>query len=234
MRAVERGLDGAGLARARRDAAAAPTGSAAGGFLAEYHDVTSLARPGAYDPAELIRSALGAFAQRPRLLAAERARRRHIFVDEYQDTDPAQAELLAVLADGADELVLVGDPDQSIYAFRGADESAIRDVDERFGRGDPSRTWRSACPPLRRGAARRGRRVAARLPGPGRATAARSRRRRRRGGRRRPCSARPARRRRYIAGVLRAAHLDGRMPWSRMAVLVRSTPARCSALCAGR
>ena len=42
-----------------------------------------------------------------------------------------------LLAEGADELILVGDPDQSIYAFRGADESAIRDVDERFGRGAP-------------------------------------------------------------------------------------------------
>ena len=46
---------------------------------------------------------------------------------------PPSAELLALLADGADELVLVGDPDQSIYAFRGADEGAIRAVDARFG-----------------------------------------------------------------------------------------------------
>ncbi|HEY2298179.1 MAG TPA: UvrD-helicase domain-containing protein, partial [Jatrophihabitans sp.] len=134
MRAVERGLDGAGLAGLGRAHGRADW-IAAGAFLREYHDVTSLARPGAYDPAELIRSALGAFAEDRELLETERSRRRHVLVDEYQDTDPAQAELLSVLAEGADELILVGDPDQSIYAFRGADESAIRDVDERFGRG---------------------------------------------------------------------------------------------------
>ncbi len=134
MRAVERGLDGpalVALGRARRR----PDWIAAGEFLAEYQNVTSLAKPGAYDPSELIRSALNALRADPELLAAERAQRRHLFVDEYQDTDPAQGELLALLADAADELVLVGDPDQSIYAFRGADQSAIHDVDARFGRG---------------------------------------------------------------------------------------------------
>ncbi len=66
-----------------------------------------------------------------------------MLVDEYQDTDPAQAELLALLAEAADELILVGDPDQSIYAFRGADESArSATVDERFGRGRPVPAWR--------------------------------------------------------------------------------------------
>jgi superfamily I DNA/RNA helicase/RecB family exonuclease len=224
MRAVERGLDGRALAALGRAHSRADW-VAAGQFLTEYHDVTSLARPGAYDPAELIRSALGAFAQDPGLLAAERARRRHVLVDEYQDTDPAQAELLSVLADGADELILVGDPDQSIYAFRGADESAIRDVDERFGRG-------AAVPVVALDVCRRSgpvllaatRRVADRLPG------LRAEQRRLRSGAAgegavevglfRTASEEGA----YVAGVLRAAHLDG-LPWSRMAVLVRSTSA---------
>ena len=64
-------------------------------MLTQYQDVTALARPGAYDPAELIQAALGALHADPALLAAERARRRRIFVDEYQDTDPAQIELLS-------------------------------------------------------------------------------------------------------------------------------------------
>jgi superfamily I DNA/RNA helicase/RecB family exonuclease len=221
MRAVERGLDGPALARLGA-ARGRPDWVAAGQFLAEYHNVTALARPGGYDPAELIRSALGAFAADPALLAAERARRRHILVDEYQDTDPAQAELLSVLAAGADELVLVGDPDQSIYAFRGADESAIRDVDERFGRG-------SAVPTVALQVSRRAgpvllaasRRIADRLPG--------------RAEQRRLLPAADddgavdvavfrtaSEEAGYLAGVLRAAHLDG-MAWSRMAVLVRST-----------
>ena len=136
MRAVERGLDGPSLSelgqrRGRADWVAA------GEFLTEYQGVTVLRDPGGFDPAELIQGAIAVLYDEPDLLAAERERRRRIFVDEYQDTDPAQAELLALLADGADELVLVGDPDQSIYAFRGADEGAIRDVDDRFGHGAP-------------------------------------------------------------------------------------------------
>ncbi len=63
------------------------------------------------------------------MLAAEQARVRRIFVDEFQDVDPAQADLVGVLASGADELVVFGDPDQSIYAFRGSDQAALRDLD---------------------------------------------------------------------------------------------------------
>jgi superfamily I DNA/RNA helicase/RecB family exonuclease len=222
MRAVERGLDGPqlsalGTARGRADWVAA------GRFLTEYQGVTALGQPGGYDPAELIRSALNAFDADPGLLAAERARRRRIFVDEYQDTDPAQGELIALLGDGADELVLVGDPDQSIYAFRGADESAIRDVDARFGRGGDVPTValsvsRRSGPDLLAAT----RRVAARLPGralhrqlaaadPKTPAIVRT-------GLFRTASEEAA----FIAGTLRRAHLDG-LPWSRMAVVVRST-----------
>jgi superfamily I DNA/RNA helicase/RecB family exonuclease len=221
MRAVERGMDGPALVRLGRTRKRADW-VAAGEFLTEYQGVTSLGRPGAYDPAELIRSALNAFDVDPDLLLAERARRRHIFVDEYQDTDPAQASLLALLADGADELILVGDPDQSIYAFRGADESAIRDVDARFG---------TEVPVLALQVSRRAgdalldasRRVALRLPGRAehrRLTSAASDAGHLDVGLFRSDSEESA----YIAGVLRAAHLDG-MSWARMAVLVRSTAA---------
>jgi superfamily I DNA/RNA helicase/RecB family exonuclease len=219
MRAVERGLDGpalAALGRARNRA----DWAAAGEFLAEYQNVTALGSPGGYDPAELIRSALSVLEDDATLLAAERSKRRHIFVDEYQDTDPAQAELLALLAAGAEELILVGDPDQSIYAFRGADESAIRDVDTRFGEVPvvALSTSRRAGPTLLAAS----RRVAERLPGraeqrrlvaadglaPGNAEV----------GVFRSASEEAA----FVAGTLRRAHLDG-LPWSKMAVLVRST-----------
>src|SRR3954447_8807460 len=223
MRAVERGLDGPALAdlgrvRARRDWVAA------GDFLTEYQQVTSLAKPGAYDPSELIRSALNALRADRELLAAERALRRHLFVDEYQDTDPAQAELLALLADGAAELVLVGDPDQSIYAFRGADASAIHEVDQRFGRGAPVPVValdvsRRSAPDLLAAS----RRVAARLPG--RAEQRRLESAVTEPGEVRTCLFRTASEEAaYVAGVLRRAHLDG-LPWSRMAVVVRSTAA---------
>ncbi|WP_304048198.1 ATP-dependent DNA helicase [Jatrophihabitans endophyticus] len=221
MRAVERGLDARSLADLGRRKGRADWVAAAA-FLDEYQGVTVLHDPGGYDPAELIQGAIAALHEQPALLAAERERRRRLFVDEYQDTDPAQAELLALLADGADELVLVGDPDQSIYAFRGADDNAIREVDARFGRG-------GEVPVVALTQCRRSggtlveatRRIAHRLPGrgeqrtlvpapgdPGRVTAAVFR----------SASEEAA----YLAGVLRSAHLAG-TPWSRMAVLVRST-----------
>ena len=166
MRAIERGHDprawpGSGAS------AGVPDWVAAAEFLREYQDVTVFRNPGGYDPAELIRSAVNELAQNPELLAAERRRRRRIYVDEYQDTDPAQATLLQLLADGADELILVGDPDQSIYAFRGADATAINRVDERFGGGEP--VPRVALQVCRRSApelVEATRRVAALLPGP--------------------------------------------------------------------
>ena len=224
LRAVERGLDGprlAALGRARGRA----DWIAAGRFLQEYLDVTSLARPGAWDPAELIRAATDALVADPVLLASEHKLRRHILVDEYQDTDPAQADLLALLAEAADELIVVGDPDQSIYAFRGSDPSAMRDVPDRFG-GVAGEVPVVALTTSRRAGAgllHATRRIALRLPGRGE---------------QRALQAAPglppgrvevrllrsaAEEAAYLAGVLRRAHLDDELPWSRMAVLVRST-----------
>jgi superfamily I DNA/RNA helicase len=136
MRAVERGYDGEQLAR-EGQRRGRPDWVAAGRFLAEYESVNALDPSKGYDQAALIRAAINALVGDSELLAAERGRRRRIFVDEYQDTDPAQAALLELLAVGADEVILVGDPDQSIYAFRGANESAIAEVDQRFGAGSP-------------------------------------------------------------------------------------------------
>ncbi len=54
---------------------------------------------------------------------AEHYRRRwpHVWVDEYQDTDEAQYRLLALLCTPESNLSVIGDPDQAIYSFRGAD-----------------------------------------------------------------------------------------------------------------
>ena len=57
-----------------------------------------------------------------------------MFVDEYQDTDPAQVRLLRALAGGGRTLVAFGDPDQSIYAFRGADINGILGLPRRLRR----------------------------------------------------------------------------------------------------
>ncbi|HEY2868452.1 MAG TPA: UvrD-helicase domain-containing protein, partial [Gaiellales bacterium] len=64
--------------------------------------------------------------------AAWQARFSHIMVDEYQDTNHAQFRLLSVLAAQHRNIAVVGDPDQSIYAFRGADIRNIAEFEHDF------------------------------------------------------------------------------------------------------
>jgi DNA helicase-2/ATP-dependent DNA helicase PcrA len=60
------------------------------------------------------------------------SRWRFFMVDEYQDTNASQFELLCLLAGAARNVAVVGDDDQSIYGFRGADSSHILSFDEQF------------------------------------------------------------------------------------------------------
>ncbi|GHG96334.1 UvrD-helicase domain-containing protein [Streptomyces lanatus] len=109
-----------------------PDWRAAASFLAEYLDVLDL--QGVLDYAELVHRAV-LLARRPE--AAERLAARYdaVYVDEYQDTDPAQVRLLHALAGGR-TLVAFGDPDQSIYTFRGADVNGILEFPHAFPRVD--------------------------------------------------------------------------------------------------
>src|SRR6266480_2030825 len=165
LRAAERGLDGRSLARlgAQRGR---DDWQAAGGFLDRYAARFDLAPVPAYDYAEIIRIAAGLLDH-----GAVRDRERKaydvVLVDEYQDTDPAQEELLHALAGDGRELIAVGDPDQSIYAFRGADSDAVARFPAAFRAPDGSNARVLAlrmsrrCGPLLLAASRR---VAARLP----------------------------------------------------------------------
>src|SRR4051812_28646802 len=97
----------------------------AAAFQEQYERVSAFSTAGrgdasGYDPAELVRAAIAELDGDPELLRQERDRARWLFVDEYQDTDPAQVELLELLAGGGGDLVVVGDPGQSLYALLGA------------------------------------------------------------------------------------------------------------------
>ncbi|MEU5597090.1 ATP-dependent DNA helicase [Streptomyces sp. NPDC020298] len=110
-----------------------PDWQAAAAFLAEYLDVIDL--QGVLDYAELVHRAV-LLARRPETAARLAARYDAVYIDEYQDTDPAQVRLLHALAGGGRTLVAFGDPDQSIYAFRGADVNGILDFPQAFPRAD--------------------------------------------------------------------------------------------------
>ncbi len=111
----------------------APEWMAAGAFAREYQQVVDLRQGSsgfgtALDQAELTAAAVAALAD-DRVAALEQRRIRRLYVDEYQDVDPAQAVMIERLAAGADELIVVGDPDQAIYAFRGAEPAALQRVE---------------------------------------------------------------------------------------------------------
>ena len=84
----------------------------------------------ALDFDDLIGETVRVFTTHPEIAAYYRKRFRHVLIDEYQDTNHAQYVLISTLVGtgpDASELSVVGDSDQSIYAFRGA---TIRNIEE--------------------------------------------------------------------------------------------------------
>lgn len=79
----------------------------------------------AMDFGDLINYCLKLFRERPAILEKYKKQFKYILVDEFQDTNWAQYELVKMLADGDNNLTVVGDDDQSIYRFRGASMSNI-------------------------------------------------------------------------------------------------------------
>ncbi|MFY4723931.1 ATP-dependent helicase [Streptomyces sp. LaBMicrA B280] len=204
-----------------------PDWRAAAAFLAEYLDVLDL--QGVIDYAELVHRAV-LLARRPEVAADLAARYDAVYVDEYQDTDPAQVRLLHALAGGGRTLVALGDPDQSIYTFRGADVNGILGFPEAF----PSAYGGPAPVQVLRTNRRSGARLLAatrlitqRMPLP-RLPADKVR------AHREPAAARDGGRAEVytyptpgteldnIADILRRSHLEDGLPWREMAVLVRA------------
>jgi superfamily I DNA/RNA helicase/RecB family exonuclease len=138
MRAVERGLAPADLAALGRSEKR-PDWVAAADVLAEYLDVTSLATPGAYDPAGIVDTAAWLLADDPELLAEETQRRALVVVDDAQELTAASVRLLEQLCGGGRDLLLAGDPDVTTQVFRGASPRLLAEAPDRFraASGDP-------------------------------------------------------------------------------------------------
>jgi DNA helicase II / ATP-dependent DNA helicase PcrA len=88
---------------------------------------TRLRRLSAVDFNDILGRAIELFKGHPEVLERVQQRAVFIHVDEYQDTNAAQYALTRQLASKYENLMVVGDPDQSIYAFRGADVRNILD-----------------------------------------------------------------------------------------------------------
>ncbi len=91
-----------------------------------------LVQAGAMDFDDLLLNSVRLFRQSPEALESYRRRFGHLLVDEYQDTNSVQNELVLKLADQHRQVTVVGDNDQSVYRFRGADIRNILQFEEAF------------------------------------------------------------------------------------------------------
>lgn len=225
--AVTRGLDPADL-RSLATTRERPEWIRVADAIDEYHQVIDLQNRTDYT--DLVTRA-AAIASHPGHQRALRDRFRLVVVDEYQDTDPLQVQLLHDLAGDGRDLVVVGDHDQAIYGFRGADPSAITRFPTQFATaGVPAPTI--ALTTTRRFGPRilEAARIALGNPpvAPGLDAAAAERHRHlhsaaRHEGRVEVVTyASATAEAEHIAGLLRRAHLDEGLAWSEMAVLVRT------------
>ena len=202
----------------------------AGEFFEEYLDV--LDAEGVLDYAELVHRCRILLAE-PEIVTRLRGELDEVFVDEYQDTDPAQVRLLQAIAGNGRNVVVVGDPDQSIYAFRGAEARGLLDFPDRFLTVDSApapvlplattRRFGTAVLSASRNVARRlgvprafpaGAFAAFREPQPGPGLS--------RGAVEAFTCSSPGAEAEHIAEILRSAHLRDGLDWTEMAVLVRA------------
>jgi DNA helicase-2/ATP-dependent DNA helicase PcrA len=91
-----------------------------------------LKETGAADFDDLLLLVVRLFTEVPEVLAYYRALWRHVLVDEYQDTNRAQYRIIRLLTAEHRNVCVVGDPDQSIYKWRGADLNNILDFEKDF------------------------------------------------------------------------------------------------------
>jgi DNA helicase-2/ATP-dependent DNA helicase PcrA len=119
-------------ARAGRATAADP--EAVAGLYGRYEDEKRRRRLVDFD--DILARYAEALSSDARFGAAQRWRWRHLFVDELQDLNPLQYRVLEALAAGNDDLFVVGDPNQAIYGWNGADPGFLASFPERWRRAE--------------------------------------------------------------------------------------------------
>jgi DNA helicase-2/ATP-dependent DNA helicase PcrA len=107
-----------------------PVPPAAMASLYERYEVEKRRR-GVVDFDDLLLRCVAALRDDTAFAAAQRWRFRHLFVDEYQDVNPVQAALLAGWRGEGTDLCVVGDPNQAIYSWNGADPAYLSDFTAR-------------------------------------------------------------------------------------------------------
>jgi DNA helicase-2/ATP-dependent DNA helicase PcrA len=92
-------------------------------------------REGVVDFAELLLRSYELLSRNEPLRSHYQARFKHILIDEFQDTNPLQYRWLKLFAGPSTAMFAVGDDDQSIYAFRGAETANMREFEREFAQG---------------------------------------------------------------------------------------------------
>ncbi|MFW0784194.1 ATP-dependent DNA helicase [Gordonia sp. CPCC 206044] len=238
MRAAERGIGPEELTKLGRRHRR-PEWVAAGRAYAQYEqnmllrgavgaDAPGASAP-AVDAAELVGSALSAFATDPELLEGQRRRIRHLLVDDAQHLDPQAAALVTLIGTGTESTIVTADTDQSVFGFRGASPRFVEELVQSDSDRDIllDTTFRNHPAIAAVGAA-----LTARLPGrrphpypaplePGQPDAPHVADDEFGGAAVKVFSS-SAKEATAIADLLRRAHLFADVPWSQMAVIVRS------------
>jgi DNA helicase-2/ATP-dependent DNA helicase PcrA len=110
------------------------TGNFLGAATAKIYELyqKKLERAGVMDFGDLIMRAVSSLRKYPELLKHYREKYKYIMVDEYQDTNHAQYMLIKLMAGGHSNICVVGDDDQSVYSWRGADINNILDFEKDY------------------------------------------------------------------------------------------------------
>ncbi len=98
------------------------------------HYEATLKEEHALDFDDLLIKTLNMLKSHPPILATYRNRFQYIHIDEYQDTNKVQYEIARLLAGARENICVVGDVDQNIYSWRGADISNIMQFERHFPR----------------------------------------------------------------------------------------------------